>query len=254
MMSSVCISITPDDNALRKHRHFPLLGEKRTRQSHPHVLLGERMTWNNQQSGGIVRFPTILGQLINEHQQGNTSTYNDKKRKKGTDDVGRRKGKIRVALISTRLSTLSSSKKTGAGSFLRFVVTDVKREHVILQLFSGADQIDRSRSVCCATSLVPPDFFVSQQALLLQKRSMHIQRCVCPPGRKQKTATRTRPDGFVSHAGDQPTFAGDQEKDGNSSEPGKPKKPKKEKPEREGEKGKRKGKSPRTEELVPSIT
>ena len=43
---------------------------------------------------------------------------------------------------------------------------------------------------------------------------------------------------------------GDQEKDGNRPEP---KKQKKQKTEREGDKGKRKGKSPRTEELVPSI-
>ncbi len=47
-------------------------------------------------------------------------------------------------------------------------------------------------------------------------------------------------------------FEGDQKKDGKRPAPGKPAKPEQEKPkpEREGDKGKRKGKSPRTEQLV----
>jgi hypothetical protein len=117
-------------------------------------------------------------------------------------------------------------------------------------------QKECSEFACFATSLIPPDMFVFKCVLFsLGDKITYIQRYTCPAGGQRKPGNRSIMDRFVFRALGKSVTEGDQEKDGNRPEP---KKQKKQKPEREGDKregdkGKRKGKSPRTEELVPSI-
>jgi hypothetical protein len=114
-------------------------------------------------------------------------------------------------------------------------------------------QKDRSEVACFAAYLTSPDAFVLKR--IVYNTVTHIQRCICPADVQQETGNCRTMDRLVFYALVRPISEGDQEKKGNRPEPGKPKKQKTEtqKPERESNKGKRKGKNPRTEELVSSI-
>jgi hypothetical protein len=70
-MSCVNISVTPDDEVLRKPRH----SGKRTLPSHPSMVSGDTMTRNNKQAGDIDRALTILTPLPNTPPQVDEYTY-----------------------------------------------------------------------------------------------------------------------------------------------------------------------------------
>ncbi len=115
----------------------------------------------------------------------------------------------------------------------------------------SARVIPRPLTVSPSKNAIAGSFY--RVPLLPRYKILHRQRCNCPADRQGETGDRRTGGGVVFHGLDRLIFEGAQKKGGNRPEPGKPVKPKKPKPEREGDKGKRKGKIPRTEELVPSI-
>ena len=188
--------------------------------------------------------------------QVDTSTCNYVRRKTRATVVGRGR-RICSSLVIPKLPAISPSKKTGTVSFPR-LMTDGKRDNASIQFYCGfmLCQKDRSGIICFAVYLIYTNAFVLKCVLfLLCNKDTYIRRCICPADGQRETGNRRTKDHLVSHTLDWPISEGDQEKNGNRPATGKPQKTKteKQKPEQKGNKGKRKGKSPRTEELISSI-
>ena len=184
-----------------------------------------------------------------------TFRYKDKRGKTSTKVVESWRWKAQASSVIFFLHTTSPSNKLTTRSFFTPTVHNNKRDGASTELHYrvALHQKDRSRFPCFTTGLVLINIFIlSHIYSLLYSKLTNVQTY----GRSAKLlrgiGSQRTTCCIVFEVLDWPVSEGDQKKNGGRPEPGKPEKPKPEKPkpEREGDKGKRKGKSPRTQQLV----
>lgn len=180
----------------------------------------------------------------------------DRRSKTRTDVVGSWGCKAQSSLVIPISPTTFPSKKFVSYSLHAPTSYNGKSDGASIELFDEAalNQKNHSRFAFFTTNLIIIYTFISKYiSSSLHTIIMDVQRYGHPTILCRGIDGQRTTSCIIFKASGWPISEGDQKKDGDRPEPGKPTKPKPEKPkpEREGDKGKRKGKSPRTEQLVP---